>query len=62
MREHFLILESQVINAEERTELVNRYFVAIMVITDADKHHLWMPAPFGERSLGDRIFTVKSHK
>lgn len=57
----FLILESQVINAGGRTELGNHHFVAIIVITDMGKHYLWMLTPFGERFLGNRIFTVIPH-
>lgn len=57
MGELFLTLESQVVNAEGRTELGNHHFVATVVIIDTDKNHLWMLAPFGDRSLGNRIFT-----
>lgn len=38
-------------------ELGNHHFVAIIVIIDTGKNHPWMPAPFGERVLGNRIFT-----
>lgn len=53
----FLILESQVINAGGRTELGNHHFVAIIVIIDMGKNYPRMLAPFGERFLGNRIFT-----
>lgn len=42
---------------QKEEELRNYHFVAIIVLIDTGKNHLWMPAPFGEKVLGNMIFT-----
>ena len=48
----FVILEGQVINAEERTRLENLLSVAIRVIIDTGENHGWKLESLGEKAAG----------
>lgn len=48
----FVIVEGQVINAEERTQLENLLSVAIRVIIDTGENHGWKLESLGEKAVG----------